>query len=572
MRCFLIFSLMLISASVLADVTDVTATVDKNPIMRDESFILEVTANDEVAAGKFDPSPLLKDFVVGRTSTSRQTQVINFDTTRTTRWQTVLIPREIGRFTIPSFNIEGVSTQPFTVEVLPVSQNKNAQGRDIFITTEISKDEVYLQQQVKYTAKLHVAVDLQRGSLTAPQIADAEIEQVGQDKEYSEIVGGRRYRIIERTFSIIPQKSGTFNVQAPYFEGEMLDNSRRSFGFFNRTRTINRVGENRFLTVKPIPDNYDHHWLPSEHVEIHDEWQGDINNLTVGDPITRTLTLTAIGVVEEQLPEIVSQYPDSVKTYPDQADSTTVERNGTFVAQRKESIAIIPNTDGLVTLPEIKVPWFNTRTGKTEYATIPAKQVNIKAAEGTQETVSTPETNIQPQAPEFSPRSQATSPNSAIPTVLSNPPLPYWSLSSWVLLVLWLLTLLAWFISSRRKTLSVDTVKRHTATHQNEQEAWKKLVNAAKTNDSKNLTNYLQQWLAVLCENPQQSLAASVSQLKDEHLKQQVTQYFDNRFGANNATDSLSTLMESLKKIRKQYQEKPKVKGTELSPLYPNTL
>jgi len=183
-----------------AAVTEVTATVDKNPIMQDESFILQVTANDDVSADAFDPSVLLKDFVVGRTSTSRQTQIINFDTTRTTRWQTVLIPREIGRFTIPPFDIKGVTTDPVTVEVLPVSQSKSAQGQDIFISTEMSQEEVYLQQQVKYLVKLHIAVDLQRGSLSAPVVENAEIEQVGQDKEYSDIVNGKRYRIIERTF------------------------------------------------------------------------------------------------------------------------------------------------------------------------------------------------------------------------------------------------------------------------------------------------------------------------------------------------------------------------------------
>lgn len=546
-----------------AAVTEVTATVDKNPVMQDESFILQVTANDDVSADAFDPSVLLKDFVVGRTSTSRQTQIINFDTTRTTRWQTVLIPRETGRFTIPPFDIKGVTTDPVTVEVLPVSQSKSAQGQDIFISTEMSQEEVYLQQQVKYLVKLHIAVDLQRGSLSAPVVENAEIEQVGQDKEYSDIVNGKRYRIIERTFSILPQKSGTFTVQAPYFEGEMLDNStRRSFGFFNRTRSVNRVGKNQFLTVKPIPDNYNFHWLPSELVDLHDEWQGDLNNLKVGEPITRTLTLNAVGVVEAQLPEINSQYPDTIKTYPDQAETATVQHNGTFVSQRKESVALIPNADGTVTLPEVSVPWFNTKTGKTQFATIPEKKITIGALAKTHSPApALPQQNV----PE--PRQPSDLPTDAAPLqiVESN---AIWSISSWVLLALWLLTLLMWFISSRNKTVSIE--KTPQSPIDEEPAAWKALAQAIKNKDEKNLTNYLQHWLAVLCGNPQQSLVHSVEQLQNKQLKEQITLYFNGKFGAQEGTKSLEPMMDAVKAVRKQYKQHPKTKGTKLSPLYPN--
>lgn len=559
------FIIGLTSSLSYAAVTEVTATVDKNPVMQDESFILQIIANDDVSADAFDPSPLLKDFVVGRTSTSRQTQIVNFDTSRTTRWQTVLIPREIGRFTIPSFSIKGIATTPMTVEVLPVSQSKNAQGRDVFITTEMSKEEVYLQQQVKYVVKLHVAVDLQRGSLSAPVVEDAEIEQIGQDKEYSEIVNGKRYRIIERTFSILPQKSGTFTVQAPYFEGEMLDNStRRSFGFFNRTRNVNRVGKNQFLTVKPIPENYKHHWLPSELVDLHDEWQGDINNLQVGVPITRTLTLNAVGVVESQLPEIASTYPNNIKTYPDQAETATVQHDGTLVSQRKESIALIPNANGTVTLPKVSVPWFNTRTGKTEFATIPEKRVQIGAGRNNDLTPVTPPANISQDAPEEPSVVPQTPTQEGIETTNG-----IWSLSSWVLLFVWIATLLVWFITNKKKSVKQSHALEAPMSAQ-EKEAWLPLLQALKKKDAQNLTNYLQHWLAVVCGNPQQSLAQSVEQLQNPQLKKQVTQYFDNRFGTQQGPDSFASLMEVLITIRKQHLKTPKTKGTQLSPLYPN--
>ena len=65
---------------------NVTASVDKNPVMVNESFILTVEANGDVDRNSFDSSLLMKDFVVGRTSVSSQTKMVNFDTTRSTTW------------------------------------------------------------------------------------------------------------------------------------------------------------------------------------------------------------------------------------------------------------------------------------------------------------------------------------------------------------------------------------------------------------------------------------------------------------------------------------------------------
>ena len=73
----LVVLLMLFSMTASADVTEVTATVDRNPVTVNESFVLTVTVNDDVSNNAFEASKLLQDFVVGRTSVSRQTSMIN---------------------------------------------------------------------------------------------------------------------------------------------------------------------------------------------------------------------------------------------------------------------------------------------------------------------------------------------------------------------------------------------------------------------------------------------------------------------------------------------------------------
>ncbi|MEC8640484.1 MAG: BatD family protein, partial [Pseudomonadota bacterium] len=176
---------LLLSTAAYADVNSLEATIDRNPVMLDEAIRLTVTADGSAGRDAFDSSPLLKDFVVGRTSVSSQTSIVNFDTKRTTVWTTTLFPRKEGTFTIPSLTIEGKSTKPIQVKVIPVQEQSNV-ARDYFVTTDIDVKEAYLNQQLLYTVKLFLSSNIERGSLQAPEMQNAEITQLGEDKQYTD--------------------------------------------------------------------------------------------------------------------------------------------------------------------------------------------------------------------------------------------------------------------------------------------------------------------------------------------------------------------------------------------------
>lgn len=556
--------MLMVTSMLHAQSIEVSASVDKNPVMVDESFILSVVANGDVDRDAFDSSFLMKDFVVGRTSISSQTKMINFDTTRTTTWSTVLIPKNQGRFTIPAFDIAGSQTKPIEVLVIPVSANASSNGRDLFITTSVDLDEAYLQQQIRYTVKLHLGKDLQRGSLSSPTLENADIRQIGKDKEYNEIVEGRRYRIIERSFAIIPQQSGTFTIEGPLFEGEVIDNSRQSFGFFNRSKAVNRVGPSQKITILPIPSDYDQHWLPSNFVQLDDEWQGNKKEFVAGEPITRTITLTAIGIVEEQLPEITSVYPDSVKTYPDQAETTTVEKDDTLIAQRKESIAIIPSQEGELIIPEVRIPWFNTITKKTEYAILAEKKLQILPAT-TQPTTAIPNSPSIQTAPQIAPQD----PVQTVLTNQANAVPQYWIWLSGSLLLLWVITLALWWRHvSLLKTVSKQANSSLVRNTQSEQDLWKNLEKALNKNNAKDTQKYLPKWLSSHINEKNASLEKSLKVIDDQPLSAAVNTLLASRYSKNQSVWQGKELQQILRKIRKNGSI-PKQKNHNLSPLYP---
>lgn len=542
-----------------AAITEVSASVDKNPAMMDESLTLSIVANGDADRNAFDPSPLLEDFVVGRTSISSQTQMINFTTTRTTVWNTVLIPRKQGLLTIPSFSIEGKKTQAINLQVLPISTTGATSGRDIFITTKVDMKEAYIQQQIRYTLKLHLAKDIQRGSLTSPALENADIRQIGKDAEYNEIVDGRRYRIIERNFAIIPQQSGTFTIEGPLFEGEVVENNRQNFGFFNRSKSVNRVAPSQQITVLPIPGNYAHHWLPSDYVELHEEWQSPSQEYTAGEPITRTITLTAIGLVEEQLPAIDSQYPSNVKTYPDQPSTATIERDNSLIAQRTETIAMIPSQAGQIEIPEVSIPWFNILTKKVEYARLPARTVNVLPAPVGAQTISPAALPIEAK-PSVNTTPTATSDAGIIGTTKTS----MWSTSSSVLLALWLITLVAWSLHSRKTKTSAGNIEVHSSEIQH----WRKLEKALSSNDPNQIFSSLSHWLGEMCGDPELPLSNSQTVLNSPGLNNEINNMLRAKYAKTATSWTSGQLAKELKTIRQDRQNKDK-SSRKLKNLYP---
>jgi len=589
---------LLLSTAAYADVNSLEATIDRNPVMLDEAIRLTVTADGSADRDAFDSSPLLKDFVVGRTSVSSQTSIVNFDTKRTTVWTTTLFPRKEGTFTIPSLTIEGKSTKPIQVKVIPVQEQSNV-ARDYFVTTDIDVKEAYLNQQLLYTVKLFLSSNIERGSLQAPEMQNAEITQLGEDKQYTDIVNGRRYQIIERQFAVVPQASGEFTLRGPIFTGEvMAANTNQRFGFFNRTQQINRVGPDITVNIKPIPQGIDYPWLPSEMVRVDEEWpQGD--SFVAGEPVTRIITLTALGVVEEQLPDIPEFYPPNFKLYPDQSNTTTVEKDQSLISQRQTSLAIIPTQPGNFVLPEITIPWFNTLTQQTEYATIPARSITVAPASGannantanipnTPSTSSTGTDAIQNDIP-----STATKPSvstndegkplgSASGEAITDENAQFNWMVIGVLLALFVTALTGWLFTYRKlkqaqstgpgithKTSSAQRI--HSSAQWDEKAHFQSLMSVIKAKNTRELTPALNKWIKALTLGN-----AQLSQFKG--ITDRVNELYAIRFSANKVdasaqskqvTKALEQLSHEIKLARSEWKQKNTKNDHTLSNLYP---
>ncbi|MCZ6800069.1 MAG: BatD family protein, partial [Nitrospirae bacterium] len=126
----------------------VTAFVDRNSIQEGESFRLTVKESGMSLGTSPDLSPLEKYFEVLGTSQSTRTSMINGQTNSATEWITMLIPKRVGRITIPAIQVGDEQSAPLTITVRPAGQPGKAGGlQDVFLESHVTPKNPYVQSQ-----------------------------------------------------------------------------------------------------------------------------------------------------------------------------------------------------------------------------------------------------------------------------------------------------------------------------------------------------------------------------------------------------------------------------------------
>jgi len=443
----LVFVLLLSSfmpVNVLA--AQIGVSFDRNPVSLDESFQIIFTANDTPDSDP-DFSPLEQDFDILGQSQSSNSSWINGRASKTIQWTLNVMAKHAGSLVVPAVKFGADETQPASIMVTQAAANKAINtDDDLFLEVEANPQSPYVQSQVLYSVRLYRRVDIAQAALNEPELSDAVVEKLGDDSNYNTQINGVNYLVTERKYAIFPQKSGTLTIKPLILTAEVMASSRPNFnGFFNSQMTKTRKVSSKSVTldVKSAPAAFTgKHWLAAEQLVLKEEWSGDNQQMKVGEPLTRTLTLLAKGTTVGQLPELNTGKTDAqLKTYPDQPVLREQKKPEGLIAFREEKIAIIPSKAGFYKLPAIEIPWFNTQTQKMEIAKI--QETTITALEAVGAPLPEP---VAPVAPETEPEPQKA--EQAAPVITQPQQQNTWF---WVALFLgagWLSTL-AYFLIKR---------------------------------------------------------------------------------------------------------------------------
>lgn len=543
----LIFICLLCSLPATA-LTRLNASLDKNPVMLGESVTLELTADARVSAESLNFRHLESDFTVMLPSVSQSTSIINGISRQLTTWKVVLLPKKTGNFTIPAFTINGISSSALRLEVVEQSAASAAQPQELFLQSEIEQQELYVQQLTYYQVTIYFSGDLQRGSLSEPKLEGAVIQQLGQDAEGSSLVNGVRYRTITRRYTIIPQRSGNFEIIPPTFTGEILDRDNARYSYYSRTKTVVQQAQPLSINVNAVPDSFPGNWLVAGLVTLNEEWSPSQHDIVQGEPVTRIITLSAVDVAENQLPELQQQFPSGVRLYQEQPQTKSAERNGRLIAQKILTTAVVATDDGTLELPEIRLPWWNSKLNKLEYATLPAYKLEVQ-----------PNPAIQSNTPAL-PAAQTAQQTEGYNTKVS----PWaWTHTSTLLAALWLLSVVAFWI-----LWQLRPVTEHSATSDSRARFdSRKLRLACQQNDSKTAKAELLRWGHQQLDKRCTSLSELSALLQPSQLQHELARLNAALYQANAADWQGIALYDSWQ----NYRHQSKTDNTDqLTPLYRN--
>ncbi|HVY81376.1 MAG TPA: BatD family protein [Steroidobacteraceae bacterium] len=550
----------------------VRASLDNDQVAPGDSVQLTLV-HDGQTNDEPDLSPLDRDFdVLGRQS-STSVQVINGSASARTELTLTLSPKRVGTLTVPSINWGGERTSPLTLNVTSgAGGQRGSQGNgasaarsaNVFIETEVDPKQPVVQSAVRVTVKLYIAETLYQANLDLPASGDVIVQKVGDDEQSEAVRNGRTYKVVTRHYLVFPQHSGTIELQGPVLSAQVADRRRSSlfdddpfasvfgqspFAGMTSTRPMRLHGDAITLNVQPRPPGFESgYWLPARQVTLEGEWSPANGQTHVGDPITLTLHLRAEGQTAAQLPDLSSllALPDGVKAYPDQAKLDNNVRGDAVVGTRSQSIALIADTSGRFSIPDLKVRWWDTRTGQPRETTLPGKTLMIEpaagapssataqnpaasqAASGSAANASRSESSVPATGSGQSATPASTAGSHASATTATGDAGPW----RWIALglgVLWLATLAAWlgprWTRSKRETASSASAGRSESAHAsgNAAQARAEFHNACRKNDALAARRALLAW--VRARSPDAAVAglnAFAKQLDDPALAAQI--------------------------------------------------
>lgn len=500
----------------------VTIFVDRNPITIEETVKLVVKFSGGSPDGSPDLSVLGNDFDVLGTSQSSRTSIINGTMESSTEWVSTLAPKRAGSIIIPPIPVGAEVSLPLTLKVLPAGQpGKSGQPPDLFLDVQAEPKDPYVQSQVTVTVKLFHAFPLREGSLDEPKAPDVLVQKLGEDRSFETVVDGRRYGVIERHYALFPQKSGSVTIPPLTFTGKIQDRQgRRSLfddmrgnrpGFFGSdpfgsVRTVRTRSKGFTLTVQPIPpDVQGDPWLPAQEFVLQESWlpENFEEHAKVGEPITRTVTMVAKGLTGTQLPELpIIDQPD-VKIYPDQAKTETRVEGSSAIGIRQQKMAFVPSASGTLHLPEIRIPWWDSKTKQKRVAVLPSRTIDILPEAGKQSVPPLEQPSLSSELGVDPGRQLGTGPvidqkgfGEEHGGLVGTSAVATWQAIAGVFMVLWFGTLFSWWYNHRRANRKTRDQGRDGEKANSLRYARHAFSQACQTNNPKKAKDALLAWAA----------------------------------------------------------------------------
>lgn len=252
------------------------------------------------------------------------------------------------------------------VSVAPVHA---ASSQDLLLEAELIPAQVYVQAQGVYRLRFYQGVDVRDIRFAAPSARLVEIRPIGTGRVFESQRAGRRYRVHERSYAVIPFASGPLQLAGAQVSGSLPGQ-----------RAMRMQAPAQTLSVLPAPVAAgDTPWLPARVLTLSEQWSAPADAMRQGVTVRRSVRVEAVGVDAAQLPEL----PLAVSGMMVHAEPAHLENRyaGNFnVGIREQAFSLVPLVAGSIAVPELRLVWWNVETGAPDAAVLPARALHVATA------------------------------------------------------------------------------------------------------------------------------------------------------------------------------------------------
>ena len=388
-----------------------TAAVERTSLFEGEAFIYQIQVSGNENPERPDLSSIT-DFAVefrgGRQNSSRSVRIVNGKVTQDVREGYVfsyqLTPKRLGVLTIPSITVraDGLSAQ--TDEVF-VNVKKPVETDDFKLRLTLSKHHCYVGEPITLTVTWYIGKDVRDFSFFLPLLedddtfyfADPEIDRQSGKKLYriplgdKEAVGEKgRGRIDNKDFAtisfekiLIPKRSGKVIIKPATVTCNALIRyeRRRRFqddffsdffndDFFGRSRrgvyrNIVVPSNELSLNISELPEKNRPAGFAGHVGEYSIKASATPTEVSVGDPITLTISLTGPEYLEHIKLPTLNMQPEFANNFKIPKDRATGEISGKTKTFTQTVRALRPDVKQI---PAIELSYFDTGNGNYQVA------------------------------------------------------------------------------------------------------------------------------------------------------------------------------------------------------------
>ena len=339
-----------------------------------------------------------------------------------------------------------------------------------------------------------------------------------QGTRLSETIDGSDYSGQRYEYLFFPQQHGDLTIDSLNVDVEI-----KSWGAQAQTKNIRVATPSLVLNVKRPPGVQAVNGLISTaHFSATQNWQPTVEKLSLGDALTRTITLRADDVSGMAFAPLNQDAIDGIGSYP---SSPTVEDHysrGTLSGQRTEKITYVMEELGQHQIGDVEFTWWNIQSEKLETIVLPGMSPEVI---GTHEQ------------------------NSMSRGEGSSGPINRYIFTAVIVVALILIISVLIYLS--RVQIQTFFQQRKKKRAESEKNYFRAVARASRGNDPGQMMGAVMRWLdRISNQSP-----ARLDQFLEQYApgSEQILDTFMQQFGSDNPAQSMKKFYELLVRARSQY-------------------